>query len=192
MHIDLNLIVTRVKNILMDPNQEWDTIQREDLTVSDVYTRYLFAAAAVPALAHLIGQIVLIYSALPIAQMPLSVSKAIFRVAIFYGLWLGSVHVTAFLINQLAPAFQSRPNFANAVKLSGFAWVAVWAVGILLAVPILRQLLVLALFYAIYILHLGLPKLMATPSDKAIPFTCVVAVAMFLLFIMTGWFGGSL
>ena len=192
MHIDLNLIVTRVKNILMDPNQEWDAIQREELTVSDVYTRYLFAAAAVPALAHLIGQIVLIYSALPIAQMPLSVSKAIFRVAIFYGLWLGSVHVTAFLINQLAPAFQSRPNFTNAVKLSGFAWVAVWAVGILLAVPILRQLLVLALFYAIYILHLGLPKLMATPNDKAIPFTCVIAVAMFLLFIMTGWFGGSL
>ena len=61
--------------------------------------------------------------------------------------------------------------------------------------PLMRpnpDLVAAALFYAIYILHLGLPKLMATPNDKAIPFTCVIAVAMFLLFIMTGWFGGSI
>lgn len=192
MHIDLNLIVGRIKNILMEPNQEWDAIQREDLTVADVYKRYLLAAAAVPALAHLVGQIIVVYSALPLTQMPLSVSKAVFRVALFYALWLGSVHVTAFFTRQMAPAFGSTASMVNAVKLAGFAWMAVWAVGLLLAVPILRQLLVLALFYAIYILYLGLPKLLATPYDRAIPFTVVIGIVMFLLFVMTGWFGGSL
>ncbi|MFA6562834.1 MAG: YIP1 family protein [Verrucomicrobiia bacterium] len=192
MHIDLNLIVARIKNILMEPNQEWDAIKREELTVAQVYTRYLLAAAAIPALAHFVGQIISVYSTLPIAQIPIGVSKAVGRVALYYGLWLGSVYVTAFLINQLAPTFRSTANLANAVKLAGFAWVAVWAAGILLVVPMLRQLLVLALFYAIYVLHLGLPKLMATPHDKSIPFTVVIGVAMFLLFIITGAFCGSL
>jgi len=192
MHIDLNSIVARIKNILMDPNHEWEVIRREELTVAEVYTRYLFAAAAVPALAHFIGQIISVYSTLPIAQIPIGISKAVGLVALYYALWLGSVYVTAFLINQLAPTFRSTANLANAVKLAGFAWVAVWAAGILLVVPMLRQLLVLALFYAIYILHLGLPKLMATPHDQAIPFTVVIGVAMFLLFIITGAFCGSL
>lgn len=192
MRIDTNLIAGRVKNILMEPNHEWDVINREQMTVAQVYTRYLLAIAAVPALAHFVGEIVSIYSTLPIAQIPIGISKAVGMVALYYALWLGSVYVTAFLINQLAPTFRSTPNLANAVKLSGFAWVAVWATGILLVVPILRQLLVLALFYAIYILHLGLPKLMGTPHDKAIPFTIVIAIGMFLLFIITGAFCGSL
>lgn len=192
MRINLNPIVARIKNILMEPDQEWDVIKREELTVAQVYTRYLLIAAAVPALAHFVGQIISVYSTLPIAQMPIGVSKAVGRVALYYALWLGSVHTTAFLINQLAYTFRSMPKLTDAVKLAGFAWVAVWAAGILLVVPMLRQLLVLALFYAIYILHLGLPKLMATPHDKVIPFTIVIAVAMFLLFIITGAFCGSL
>jgi hypothetical protein len=48
------------------------------------------------------------------------------------------------------------------------------------------------LFYAIYVLHLGMPKLMGVPHDKVIPFTVIVGLAMFLLFIITGWFGHSL
>ncbi|MBI5687594.1 MAG: YIP1 family protein [Verrucomicrobia bacterium] len=192
MRIDLNLIVARIKNILLEPNQEWDAIKREDLSVAQVYARYLFAAAAIPALAHFVGQIISVYSTLPIAQMPLGISKAVGRVALYYALWLGSVYVTAFLINQLAPTFRSLPNMGDAVKLAGFSWLVVWTVGILLVVPMLRQLLVLALFYAIYVLHLGLPKLMGTPHDKVIPFTVVLGVAMFLLFIITGAFCGSL
>lgn len=193
MRIDLNLIVPRIKNILMEPNQEWDAIQREDLTAREVYTRYLFAAAAIPALAHFVGQIISMYSTqLPINEMPFGISKAVGRVALYYVLWLGSVYVTAFLINQLTPTFHSTTNLDNAVKLAGFAWIVVWAAGILLVVPMLRQLLVLALFYAIYILYLGLPKLMNTPHDKVIPFTVVIGAAMFLLFIITGAFCGSL
>ena len=192
MQIDLNLIIVRVKNILMDPNQEWDAIKREEMTVAQVYARYLFAAAAIPALAHFIGLIISAYSTLPITQIPIGVSKAVFLVVAYYGLCLGSVYVTAFLLNQLSQTFRSSLNFASAVKLSGFAWVVVWTAGILLVVPMLRQLLVLALFYAIYVLHLGLPKLMETPHDKAIPLTVIVAVAMFLLFIITGAFCGSL
>lgn len=193
MRIDLNLIVPRIKNILMEPNQEWDAIKREESTVKEVYTRYLFAAAAIPALAHFVGQIISMYSTqLPIGEIPIGISRAVGHVALYYGLSLGSVYVTAFLINQLTPTFRSTTNLANAMKLAGFAWIAVWAVGILLLVPMLRQLLVLALFYAIYILHLGLPKLMDTPPDKAIPFTVVIGTAMFLLFLITGAFCGSL
>lgn len=193
MRIDLNLIVPRIKNILMEPNQEWDAIKREESTVKEVYTRYLFAAAAIPALAHFVGQIISMYSTqLPIGEIPIGISRAVGRVALYYGLSLGSVYVIAFLINQLTPTFRSTTNLANAMKLAGFAWIAVWAAGVLLVVPILRQLLVLALFYAIYILHLGLPKLMDTPPDKVIPFSVVIGAAMFLLFIITGAFCGSL
>ncbi|MFZ2639980.1 MAG: Yip1 family protein [Verrucomicrobiia bacterium] len=193
MRIDLNLIVPRIKNILMEPNQEWDAIKREELTVKEVYTRYLLAAAAIPALAHFVGQIISMYSTqLPIGEIPIGISRAVGRVALYYALSLGSVYVTAFLINQLTPTFRSTTNLANAVKLAGFAWIAVWVAGILLVVPMLRQLLVLALFYAIYVLYLGLPKLMDTPHDKAIPFTVAIGAAMFLLFIITGAFCGSL
>ncbi|MBI5821086.1 MAG: DUF1282 family protein [Verrucomicrobia bacterium] len=193
MRIDLNLIVPRIKNILMEPNQEWDAIKREESTVKEVYTRYLLAAAAMPALAHFVGQIISMYSTqLPIGEIPIGISKAVGRVALYYALCLGSVYVTAFLINQLTPTFRSTANLVNVVKLAGFAWIVVWAVGILLVVPMLRQLLVLALFYAIYVLHLGLPKLMDTPPDKVIPFTVAIGAAMFLLFIITGALCGSL
>jgi hypothetical protein len=192
MQIDLNPIAARIKNILMEPNREWDAIKREDMSVADVYRRYLFATAAIPAFAHFVGLIVSLYTTLPLTQIPIGISKAVGVIVLYYALSLASVYVTALIINQLAPIFRALPNLSDAVKLAGFAWVVVWVAGILLTVPILRQLLVLALFYAIHVLHLGLPKLMGVPHDKAIPFTVVVGVAMFLLFIITGWFGHSL
>lgn len=192
MAIDLNVIVPRIKNILMEPSQEWDAIKREELTVKEVYMRYLVGAAAIPALAHFVGLVVSMYSALPMSQMSIGISKAVAVIALYYVLWLGSAYATAFFINQMARIFQSSTDFPSALKLAGFSWVAVWAVGLLLVVPMLRQLLLLALFYGIYILHLGLPKLLNTPPDKVIPFTAVIGVVMFLLFIITGWYCSSL
>ena len=48
-------LVERVKNILLSPTTEWETIKKEDHMISDLFTQYALKLAAIPALAGLIG-----------------------------------------------------------------------------------------------------------------------------------------
>jgi len=51
-------IVERAKNILLKPNETWDTIAAEPATVASLYRGYAVILAAIPPLANLIhGQI---------------------------------------------------------------------------------------------------------------------------------------
>jgi hypothetical protein len=48
-------LVERIKNILLSPATEWETIKKEDYMISDLFTKYALKLAAIPALSGLIG-----------------------------------------------------------------------------------------------------------------------------------------
>src|SRR5690606_25406984 len=60
----------RTKNILLKPSAEWERIDQEPASISGIYRKHVFALAAVPVLAGLIGSLVFGYSALGITYRP--------------------------------------------------------------------------------------------------------------------------
>src|SRR3546814_386237 len=92
-----------------------------------------------------------------------------------YVLTLAAIYIVALVIDALAPTFGGQKNPIQALKVAVYSGTAGWVAGIASLLPTLAILggLVGGL-YSLYLLYLGLPRLMKAPEDKAVVYTVVV------------------
>ncbi len=177
-------LVERTKNLILTPAAEWDKISAETHTVQDLYTGWIMILAAIPALATFVG-----FSLVGVGAFGLSyrvpVMSGIAHAIASYLLALGSVYVFALVIDALSPTFGGEKNFLQAFKVAAFAPVASWLAGVFHLLPALSILAILGL-YSVYLLYVGLPRLMKTPAEKAMPYTAVVIVVGIVISILVG------
>lgn len=76
----------------------------------------------------------------------------------------------------------------QALKVAAYSSTAAWLAGIFILIPALGFLQILGL-YSLYLLYLGLPRLMKTPEDKALVYTAIVIVAAFVIIAIIGVIG---
>jgi hypothetical protein len=181
-------LVDRAKNILLQPKQEWAVISAEPHTVQDLYTGYVMILAAIPAVASFIGfSLIGVTGFMGSYRWP--ITSGITHMILQYVLNLGWVYVLALIIDALAPNFGGEKNFMQALKVSAFSPTAMWLAGIFSIIPALAILGILGL-YSLYLLYTGLPLLMKTPEDKAVPYTVVVIIVAIVLGIIVGALAG--
>ena len=184
-------LVDRVKRILLTPRTEWQVIDAEQTTPAALYTGYIAPLAAIGPVAQLIGMTVF---GIPIPFMGtfrVPFGSALMRAIVAYLLTLVATYVLALIIDALAPSFNAQRNQIQALKLAAYSSTAAWVAGIFLIIPALGILSIVGL-YSLYLLYLGLPTLMKTSQDKALPYTGVVVLAAIVLFITVGMVAGRL
>lgn len=176
-------LVERVKNILLRPVQEWERIDGEQASASQLYKGYVMPLAAIPVLAGLIGSLVFGQSVFGITYRP-SLVSALGIAVVQYAMALVSVLIIALIIDGLASTFQATRNRAQALKVAVYSATAMWVAGIFEIFPAISVLSILGL-YSVYLLYLGLPRLMKAPQEKALPYTAIVIVASIVVGILT-------
>jgi hypothetical protein len=175
-------LVERTRKIILEPRTEWPVIAEEQLTLQDIYTKYVMILAAIPAIASFIGwSIVGIGIFGQTHRVPLGAGLA--HLILGYLLSLGSVYLLALVIDSFAPKFEGQSNFVQALKVAAFASAPSWLAGVFYVVPALGIFALLGL-YSLYLLFLGLPLLMKVPADKALPYTVVVMVAVIVVVVV--------
>jgi Yip1 domain len=190
-------LINRVKNILLQPNSEWDVIERETADVPGLFKNYVMILAAIPPLANMIHGLVFGYSLFGISYRP-GIIEAVGTAIVTYVVSLIAFFVVALVIDALAPQFGAEKNRIQAFKVAAYMGTASWVAGIFNLIPGLGFLVILG-FYSLYLLYLGLPKLMKAPADQAMPYTVVTVIAAIVInvlafFIVTpiaGLFAGS-
>ncbi len=178
-------LVNRVRGILMSPAAEWDKIDAEPATVQGLYAGYVAILAAIPVIARLIGSLVFGYGALGIVYHPPIIASVIGAI-VGYVLALVMVFILGLVIDMLAPSFDGQKNQIQAFKVAAYSGTAGWVVGIVYIFPPLGLLAVLGGLYGLYILYLGLPKLMKVPQDKGLGYTIVTIIVAVVLFVVVG------
>ena len=184
-------IVTRAKNICLTPNTEWPVIAAETTPQATLITEYVVPLAAIGAVAGFIGGSLIGTSLgfMGTYRMPL-VTGLTFAVFSFVMAIVGCF-IVALIINALAPTFGGTKDSAQALKVAVYSYTPAWIAGVLHILPVLGSLLVfLAALYGLYLLYLGLPRLMKCPPDKAIGYTVVVVVCAIVLMVVVGSIGG--
>lgn len=170
-------LVERVQNILTKPATEWDVIEAEPATVQGLYTGYACILAAIPALASLIG----------LAVFRHAIIFAVFSAVLTYVLTLVGLYVSSFIIDVLAPSFGGTRNQVQALKLATYANTAAWVAGALNIIPVLGGLASLVGgIYSLYLLYIGLPKLMKSPADKTTVYFIVTIVVEIVVYAVVG------
>jgi Yip1 domain len=177
-------LITRVKNILLQPAAEWDVIDNEPAEVGGLYKNYVMILAAIGPVAALIHSLAFGNSFLGITYRP-SIMAAVSTAVFSYVITLVGVFVLAMVIDALAPNFGATKNRIQAFKVAAYAGTASWVAGIFGLIPGLGFLSILG-FYSLDRLYLGLPKLMKAPADKAMGYTVVTVIAAVVVSLLAG------
>ena len=180
-------MIERIKNILITPKTEWPVIAGETTANIDLVKGYVLPLAAIPAVAGFVGGSLIGHSVAFLGGTYRVPFMAGLGFAIFgFVMAIVAVYLMAFIVNALAPTFGAAKNAPQAFKVVVYSSTAGWLGGIFHMLPGLGLLALLASLYGIYILYLGLPKLMKCPEDKAIGYTAVVVVVAIVVFAIVG------
>ncbi len=178
-------LVERMKRILLTPRTEWETIDRETVTASALFTGYILPLAAIGPIAQLIGISVFGMSIPFQGTYRVPFGSALASAIVTLVLTLAGTYILALVIDGLAPRFDGRKNPIQALKVAAYSSTASWVAGIFAIIPNLRFLGIVGL-YSLYLLYLGLPVLMNSPPEKALGYTVVVMLAGIVLFFVVG------
>ncbi len=168
-------LVSRIKGLILTPQKEWEAIEAEDISVVDLYRRYIAVLAAIPPFASFLGSWLF-----GVHGLHPTFASGLFRAAVQYALSLPALFAIAFVISMAAPHFDGRSNDRRALQLVAYSYAPAWLAALFGLVPGLRFLDVLG-FYGIYVFSLGLTRMMRVPKDNLDVFTLV---ALFLTVAM--------
>jgi len=103
---------------------------------------------------------------------------AIVGAALAYAVSLVGIFVVALIIDALAPSFGAEKNRMEAMKLVIYSSTAAWAAGVLYIIPSVGTLVAaLGGLYSLYLMYLGIPKLMKCPPHKRVGY-CVASLVV--------------
>ena len=168
-------LVARVKNLLLSPHAEWDVIGLEAADPRKLIVGYVIPLAALPAVATVFGLSVLgveVEGETIRAPWIWMLASA----ALFFVLSVVGVLVFALLINALASTFSAERNYVQALKVSGYSITSAMVAGIATAVPALGIVALIGASYSLYLLFLGVPKLMKPAPDSATNYSIVATL----------------
>jgi hypothetical protein len=184
--------MTRITNILTKPKEEWRVIDGESTSVAALYSGYIMILAAIPVVASFI-KMSLIGTSVLFTTVRVGIVGGLIGAIVGYVLSLAGVYLAAFVVQKMAPTFQSQGDLPQALKLVAYSYTAAWVAGVFNILPIIGILGVLAGgIYSIYLFYLGLPVLMKTPQDKVVAYMIVAAVIIFVIYIVIGMVVGAI
>jgi hypothetical protein len=177
-------IVDRVKNILITPKTEWEVIESETTPTQQLILGYVLPLAAIAAVATFIGVSIVGFG---IFRMPMTIGLGMLVWHLVASVI--SVFVLAFIIDALAPTFGATKSMPQALKVAVYSYTPGWVAGIFGILPLLGILALIGALYGIYLLYLGLPRLMKNPPDKTVPYIVVTIIAAIVLYAIVAAIG---
>lgn len=183
--MDFAAIFNRVKNFVLSPAAEWDVIAGEDANVQRIYMNYVGPLVIAAALATAIGMSVIGVS-YGFGSYRLPAGAALGQAILQILLGLAGVYINGLVINALAPQFGGTADAGQAFKVAAYAPTPAWVAGLVMILPQLGIIALLGALYSLYLLFVGLPKLMKPAEDKAIVYTLAVIGVMIVIYILIG------
>ena len=175
-------LFARAGAILTKPQETWDVINAESTAIPDIYKTYVAPLAAIPAVCGAVGVLSLGGIHIFGVHVRPSLPGVIGEMVVGYVLALVEVYVLALVIDELAPYFGAARSRTQAFKLAAYSGTAWWVAGIFRLLPDLAWLFgLLGGLYSLYLMYLGLPKLMMVEGERTTPYLAVSLVVTVLL-----------
>lgn len=173
-------LVDRAKNIIMSPKSEWEVIAGEQADMGGILTGYVIPMALIPAIASFIGYGFIGFGF--ISGITVGIAYAVVSLLTS----LIGVFIMAFVINILAPNFESEKDQGRAMQLVAYGYTPVWVGGILNILPVIGWLGGLFGLYGIYLMYLGFPHTMKTPKEKVAVYMIITIIVLVLVYFVVG------
>jgi len=171
VEFDFPWIFGRLQEIMFNPKGCWTHIKSEALSPKELFSRYIIPLELLSTLCTLIGGVFI----------GINTGVGTYRVSLFDELIyctfaffanLAALLIGAFVIEKLAPKFETSVTFPEALRLVGFAATPGLLAGILGITPGFLVLLVMLFLglYSIYLLWVGFQPLTKVSDTQKLPY----------------------
>jgi hypothetical protein len=180
-------MIARALNLLLHPNEAWDAIEVEPSTIEGLYRGWVLPLAAIPAVCRAVGLLSFRgFEIFGIRYQP-SFIGIIGDAVASYALTLISVYLLALVIDQFALQFGGERSRTQAFKVAAYSGTAFWVSGVFGLLPTVGGLFILlGMLYSLYLLYLGLPKLMRSAPAFHLNYFALTLVAAILMAAVIG------
>jgi len=152
--------VQRIVHLLFHPQDEWDSIAREPISVDTLIRRYILPLSILAPIATVIGMKTFDRDWDPMAGYlvpPESIYSA--GATTLFGTIL-SIFALAAIFKLIAPMYGSSRDYVAALKVATFGAVPVLLAGATLLIPGMVTVTVVALCYTVYLYWLGVGRVL--------------------------------
>lgn len=179
------MVVNRVKKILFSPKAEWQAIAGQPEEPVKLFKEYVVPLILAGALAAFIGYgfIGQPFSKYKLVGIGYGIANAINRVVV----GIITLYINAFVINELAPSFNSTRNFSKSFQLVSYGATPV-LVALLFSIfpPIENITRAIGLIYSVYLWWLALPYLKNTPPDRTFLYLLIIFAGIVVTYAILG------
>ena len=169
--------MNRVIAVALRPKDEWPKIAQESTSVAALMMGLVVPLTAIGPICDFLNAMFFHTRWVIVPPMTWLLAGHI----VGYVLTLVGVLVAAFVVEKLAPSFQSSGDMTQALKLVAYAQAPFWAARVLGVLPFLGVLAFFVGLYGLYLAYVGLPFVMKTPQDKALGYLIVVIVVLIVI-----------
>jgi len=185
-------LVQRVIKILTKPKEEWQVIATEKPEAMKLIGGYALILALIPAVSAFIHYGI-IGTTENMGFSDRSISTGLIEGLTQLFSTVIAIYLLSYIIDWLAPSFESEKNFGKSLQLAVYSNTAMWVSGILIIIPGLRLISILAgLIYSIYLFTNGLPVLKGTNKDKVAGYTALTIIAMIIILSVMEFIFGNI
>jgi hypothetical protein len=180
-------MIARALNLLLHPHEAWDAIDAEPATIEGLYRGWVLPLAAIPAVCGVVGLLSFRgFEIFGVRYQPSFIGIIVDGVA-SYALTLVSVYLLALVIDQFSLQFGGERSRTQAFKVAAYAGTAFWVSGVFALLPTVGGLFkLLGMLYSLYLLYLGLPKLMRSSPVFQLNYFALTLAASILMAIVIG------
>jgi hypothetical protein len=179
-------MMDRIKAICLKPNAEWPVIEAETTSTRDLMIGYVVPLAAITPIAGFIGGVFIGRTIPFVGTFHVPLATGLTLAVATYLLSILGVYLLSLIISALAPSFGGQKSNQQALKIAVYAYTPAWVAGVLTVFTSLSILAMIASFYGLYVLYLGLPVLMKNPKEKSVGYTIVIVLCAIVLSLVIG------
>jgi hypothetical protein len=176
-------MLPRLRGLLTAPSAEFTAIAAGPVRPAAILLGWLAPMALLPFAATVLR--VTLFASIFGAQTSWDVLPALVGNAaaqyLFLIVWVCAV---AWVADELAPRFGGRRGYARAFAAVAFALAPAFVLSLSTMLPLVGVLALAGLPWWVWLLRLGLPRLMGAPDERALKYAVTVAVAGLLLALL--------
>ncbi len=166
--MNINFILNRAKNIIISPVKEWQIIKEENIENDRLITNYAIPFVILSSISILISNI-----------NTVGFSKAILNASVSFVLIIVSLYLSAMILNEIAPFFNTKKNINAVYKLVVYSSTPSFIISIIVNLDYKFMLFSLLSLYSVYLYWTGIQPLLETPEKNKVHYIVVSILLMF-------------
>lgn len=155
-----NALIEPIKQFVRSPDAAWESIARTPMSHVQLFERYAFLIAIVPAVSLSLGLVM---------SGKVTLAAGLIRIALAYLVALGLLYGATYGALLLAPLFGGKISPDNAAKLVVYSMIPLYILSVFLLVPALKMLAIAGVS-GLFLFYRGIPIMTGMSSERQLTY----------------------